>query len=247
MRLKIIVVAAIAALSCCAAVQADSPTPAAKEQTEAAAPISASKKAAIMELLKVTEADKRVDLVVAQMMGAHQRQYPMMIAQVINSDPNLTDAQKKEMIEKAQERSARSSERLRELFVQKIDLGKVMDEVALKVYDKNFTESELRDIIAFYKTPTGQKSLQQMPEVLKESMDLTATLIAPQMGQIIQQLMDEERARLKTADKNNQLSMPPHLFAQSALPPASKSSIKVDLKPSLPSQLFAKPSPPPQR
>ncbi len=200
MRLKPIAVAAITALSCCSSVLADSPAPAAK-QAEAVEPITASKKAAIMELLKITESDKRVDQVVAQMMAAHQRQYPMMIAEIVNSDPNMTDAQKKEMIENAQERSARSSERLRELFVQKIDLGKVMDEVALKVYDKNFTEFELKDIIAFYKTPTGQKSLKQMPEVLKESMDLTATLIAPQMGQIIQQLMTEERARLKTADQ----------------------------------------------
>ncbi len=202
MRLKPIALAAVTLFSCCISVLADSPAPAAKEQTEAAAaPLTASKRAAIMELLKVTEADKSVEQVVAQMMAAHQRQYPMMIAEIVNSDPNMTDAQKKEMIEKAQERSASSSERLRELFVQKIDLGKVMDEVALKVYDKNFTESELKDIIAFYKTPTGQKSLKQMPEVLKESMDLTATLIAPQMGQIIQQLMKEERARLKTADQ----------------------------------------------
>jgi uncharacterized protein len=163
--------------------------------------MSAGKRAAIMELLKITDADKKVDQVVSQMMAAHQRQYPLMLAQIVNSDSSLTDAQKKDIINKAQERSARSSERLKELFLQKIDLGKIMDQVALVIYDKNFTEPELRDIIAFYKTPTGQKSLKNMPEVMRESMDLTANLIAPQMGQIITQLMQEEKARIKTADK----------------------------------------------
>lgn len=135
------------------------------------------------------------------MMAAHQRQYPIMIAQIVNADTNLTDDQKRDVIEKSQARALRSSERLRELFVQKINLGDVLQKVAFVVYDKNFTDSELKDIIAFYKTPTGQKSLKQMPEVMRESMDMTSTLIAPQMGQIVSQLMSEEKARLKTADK----------------------------------------------
>ncbi len=163
--------------------------------------LTPEKKALILELLKITEADKTVDKVVAQMMAAHQRQYPIMIAQIVNADTNLTDDQKRDVIEKSQARALRSSERLRELFVQKINLGDVLQKVAFVVYDKNFTDSELKDIIAFYKTPTGQKSLKQMPEVMRESMDMTSTLIAPQMGQIVSQLMSEEKARLKTADK----------------------------------------------
>ncbi|MBS1952868.1 MAG: DUF2059 domain-containing protein [Cyanobacteria bacterium SZAS-4] len=169
--------------------------------TEPNANLTPEKKALIMDLLKITEADKTVDKVVAQMMAAHQRQYPVMIAQIINSNTNLTAEQKKDLIEKSQARSQQSSERLKELFKEKIDLGALLNKVALVVYDKNFTDGELKDIIAFYKTPTGQKTLKQMPEVMRESMDMTSTLIAPQMSQIITQLMDEEKAKLKSVDK----------------------------------------------
>ncbi len=163
--------------------------------------LTPEKKALILELLKVTEADKTVDKVVAQMMAAHQRQYPLMISQIVNANNDLTAEQKKDIIEKSQTRSQQSSERLKELFKQKIDLGDVLNKVALVVYDKNFTDAELKDIIAFYKTPTGLKTLKQMPDVMRESMDMTSNLIAPQMAQIITQLMEEEKAKLKSGDK----------------------------------------------
>ncbi|MFN8552347.1 MAG: DUF2059 domain-containing protein [Candidatus Obscuribacterales bacterium] len=206
MRLTTLCLAALMSVSLHSAALAISPE--AQDKTNAAAAasvenpnLSPEKKALILDLLKITEADKTVDKVVAQMMAAHQKQYPLMIAAIVNADTSLTDDQKKDLIEKSQARSLRSSERLRELFVQKINLGDVLNKVALVVYDKNFTDAELKDIIAFYKTPTGQKSLKQMPEVMRESMEMTTTLISPQMNQIITQLMTEEKARLKTADK----------------------------------------------
>lgn len=208
MKVQSLFLAALTSVSLCGSAFAidaqDKSAPATGTATTASVEnpnLSPEKKALIMDLLKITDADKTVDKVVAQMMAAHQKQYPLMIAAIVNADTSLTDDQKKDLIEKSQARALRSSERLRELFVQKINLGEVLNKVALVVYDKNFTDAELKDIIAFYKTPTGQKSLKQMPEVMRESMDMTSTLISPQMGDIITQLMAEEKARLKTAEK----------------------------------------------
>jgi hypothetical protein len=39
-----------------------------------------------------------------------------------------------------------------------------------KIYADNYTESELRDILAFYQTPTGQKTLAKMPSLMQQSM-----------------------------------------------------------------------------
>jgi uncharacterized protein len=202
-RATSILLAALTIVACSApsfAVSPDEPA-AASSSTDPSPNLTPEKKALILELLRITEADKTVDKVVAQMMAAHQKQYPLMIAQIIESNTNLTAEQKKDLIAKAQTRSQQSSERLRELFKEKIDLGALLNKVALVVYDKNFTDGELKDIIAFYKTSTGQKTLKQMPEVMRESMDMTSTLIAPQMSQIITQLMDEEKAKLKPVDK----------------------------------------------
>lgn len=39
-----------------------------------------------------------------------------------------------------------------------------------ELYMQEFTESELRDIITFYQTPTGKKTLEKLPIILQKSM-----------------------------------------------------------------------------
>ena len=45
------------------------------------------------------------------------------------------------------------------------------------IYARHFTAAELRDMLAFYKTPTGQKSLKAMPQVMTDIF----AMIMPQM------------------------------------------------------------------
>jgi hypothetical protein len=56
------------------------------------------------------------------------------------------------------------------------------------VYARNFTAPELRDIVAFYKTPTGAKALHTMPKVMGEVM--------AQLGPRVQAFQQELNARL---------------------------------------------------
>jgi len=39
-----------------------------------------------------------------------------------------------------------------------------------KIYASDFTEQELKDLVAFYKTPLGQKLLAQEPRTVQASM-----------------------------------------------------------------------------
>ena len=45
-----------------------------------------------------------------------------------------------------------------------------MGQEFVRLYTESFTEDELRQVIAFYKTPVGQKTLQKMPELLQKGM-----------------------------------------------------------------------------
>ncbi|NBA97251.1 DUF2059 domain-containing protein [Pseudomonas sp. R5(2019)] len=43
----------------------------------------------------------------------------------------------------------------------------------IKLYTTNFTETELKDLVAFYKSPLGRKVLEKMPVVTQQSAQLT--------------------------------------------------------------------------
>ena len=55
------------------------------------------------------------------------------------------------------------------------DMIKEMDDLYDKIaviYDKHFTEDDLKAIIAFYESPIGKKMVKEMPEIMQESMDV---------------------------------------------------------------------------
>ena len=51
-------------------------------------------------------------------------------------------------------------------YNEDIDRSKMMSDIK-KVYVGVFTENEIREIIKFYQTPTGQKFLEKSPEMMK--------------------------------------------------------------------------------
>src|SRR5262249_17267165 len=58
-------------------------------------------------------------------------------------------------------------------------LNEMIDQVAV-LYARTFTTEELREVIAFYRTPTGQKFVQRLPLIAQESM-----LIRQRFGQSV--------------------------------------------------------------
>ena len=65
------------------------------------------------------------------------------------------------------------------------------------LYEAAFTESELRDITAFYKTPTGQKALTEIPKLTRQMAELGATVAKEH----IQELEPLVRARAAELEK----------------------------------------------
>jgi uncharacterized protein len=47
--------------------------------------------------------------------------------------------------------------------------GEIVTDVA-RIYAQHFSDQELKEILAFYKTPTGKKMLAEEPQVINESM-----------------------------------------------------------------------------
>jgi hypothetical protein len=56
-------------------------------------------------------------------------------------------------------------------FVNEVDPREI-EELLVPIYLKYYTEKELDDMIAFYKSPTGKKMIESMPGVMQESMEI---------------------------------------------------------------------------
>jgi hypothetical protein len=64
-----------------------------------------------------------------------------------------------------------------------------------KMYTEAYTEGELKELAAFYKTPVGQKSLTKMPELIQKTAMMGAKLGQPHTEEL-KQLMDARREEI---------------------------------------------------
>ncbi|RTL51282.1 MAG: DUF2059 domain-containing protein [Bradyrhizobiaceae bacterium] len=66
-----------------------------------------------------------------------------------------------------------------------------------KIYATQFTEQELKDLLAFYKSPLGTKSLQQEPQVFEVARQFMDEWAAKMSGEINTKFRLEMKARGK--------------------------------------------------
>lgn len=99
----------------------------------------------------------------------------------------------------AQARLTSFMENVMDLVTNEMSWDKVKEEY-ITLYAETFTEQELKDIIAFYKTPSGQALIKKQPEVMKRSMQLSQKMMGQLMPRI--QAMTNEL-------KENLLTQPP--------------------------------------
>ncbi len=162
--------------------------------------ITAEKRALITELLEVTETRKNALAVFNSMIEFEQNQASDLILESLNRDRGpgeLNDAAKDELRKKMVENSSRTNKRVQELFDKRIDFPQVVEDVFIELYDKYFTEAELKDLVAFYRSSTGRKSIAVQPQMFAESMTSTMERIKPAVLEIMTEFSKGEAERLK--------------------------------------------------
>ena len=73
-------------------------------------------------------------------------------------------------------------------------LNELSEEIAA-VYARNFTADELREAVAFYRGPTGQKFVQKLPAITQESMAIGQRFGQSIASELRGRMIDELRKR----------------------------------------------------
>lgn len=126
---------------------ASSTKTAAKPSPAATVVLDPTAEADIRKLLNLTGADKLADQL---MSGTLNSLRPLLLSSLPPGDYR---------------------EKLIELFLAKFQskaTGTQIIELAVPIYAKHFTDAEVKQLMAFYETPIGQKSMQVMPQLMSE-------------------------------------------------------------------------------
>jgi uncharacterized protein len=79
---------------------------------------------------------------------------------------------------------------------------KALEPDFINLYASTYTEEELNGIVAFYKSPVGQKMLDKTPDLMTKSTDITQQKmreVQPEFNQLVQDFMKQMAATSKPA------------------------------------------------
>ncbi|MEC8887477.1 MAG: DUF2059 domain-containing protein [Pseudomonadota bacterium] len=150
--------------------------------------------ASVKELLQVTESEQMLDQVSAQMDSIMSQSIQQVQKQ--QGEP-LTDAQV-EVVHKYLKKIAD--------VMAKGMTWSDLEPAMVKIYQDNFTQEDINGLIAFYKTPLGQKTIEKMPVVMQQSMAVGQNAMLKIMPELTEEMKDfgtELRAAEQNSDQTN--------------------------------------------
>lgn len=169
--------------------QETSKTNSSDQSNQAASPvISPTKRSLIKELLEITQASKSANQVIDVMVRS---ELPKLVSAILKNVPSL-DSDRPEVQKQFSEIISRIAVKYRDRVLKKIDLNQLVEQVSYPIYDQYFTESELRDIIGFYKSSTGKKAISVLPQIVVDSMSRTNDILLPKLSSIMTEIVTEE-------------------------------------------------------
>lgn len=139
--------------------------------------------ASVRELLDVMQAHKIVDTIIGQSDTLGRT----AVQQALNG--RTLDAQEQKILDS-------QLDKVHGVILRELSWDKISP-MYLNVYRTTFTQKEINDMIAFYKSPTGQAVIEKLPLVMQQSMMQMKTYIANIMPQI-QQINQDTISQLQT-------------------------------------------------
>jgi hypothetical protein len=148
---------------------------------QAAAPVPSADPAVVAATRDLLTAMKVRDGMTL-MMASMERQVPMQtrtaLAAAINGNPNLTPQQKAEQLKKVDEAVEHAVEQSHALFSDPTLVDDMIAEM-VPLYAETYTLDELRQLIAFYSSPLGQK--------MNRGMEISQRVMMPRIQKAMAQ------------------------------------------------------------
>jgi uncharacterized protein len=177
--------------------------------------IKAEKRDLILQIIKLTDVVRLSESSMNAMLDQIEKNMPQALKALIPE--GLSKEEQEAFEQRTQEGAARFSRRYRAELPIRINLSETVEQIQLMLYDKYFTEEDLKALIVFYQSPAGSKFIRVTPQIARESVELSSQLLNPKIFALVTEILEDEKKRLKEAtDKlSNEPPSPPP-------PPANK-------------------------
>jgi len=151
------------------------------------------KNALIAELVELTIDDRTADQMASLFLIQIREAFPELVEQVMSTEPGLSPEAHERLRQHLGDFDAFAAE-FRAGFAERVDLAGLLAEAYTPLFDARFTEGELREIVAFYRSPAGRKVLASMPVLMQEGLEAAIARVEPRVTALVGEALARRRA-----------------------------------------------------
>jgi uncharacterized protein len=178
------------------ALQSQTPAPA-DNSTAAAAPVDPAKQAAIKDLLDAIDAQKLVGAIGNSAQMQAKQLVPAILSDALSENKTMTDKQKQASVPTLQKNTVpKLVDSAGQVFATDSFRQDAM-QAQYDAYAKYYSTSEIKDLTAFYKSPTGRKFIQVQDQVGRDVVNGLMQKYMPQSIKATRAQADSEVASVK--------------------------------------------------
>lgn len=169
----------------------------------------AEKIALLKKLFALMNIKSVTDTILGSSLGQVEGELLKVFEGLATQNPSLTGPERAEIQSRVSAFSKRVSTKLLTRMQQKIDFVAATEQIMIPLYDRQFTINEVKDLITFYESSTGQKLVKAMPQITQEAMQKSTEALTPQVMQIMTEIMEEEKDAMEALMKSSNKETPP--------------------------------------
>jgi uncharacterized protein len=155
-------------------------------------PISTEKKSLISEFRVLTGANN-----VDGSINFSPDSVQQVFTSIIEQEKDLVEEQRVELRKSAVEATARIYKMGQDAVADKAEIIELSEKVIYQIYDKAFTESELKELVGFYRTATGQKASRFLRGLSSQVQKEFGEVIQVKLNNVLQPAIQIEIEKLK--------------------------------------------------
>jgi hypothetical protein len=165
----------------------------------AAAPVDPAKQAAIKDLLDAIDAQKLVGAIGNSAQMQAKQLVPAILSDALSENKTMTDKQKQASVPTLQKNAVpKLVDGAGQVFATDNFRQDAM-QAQYDAYAKYYSTSEIKDLTAFYKSPTGRKFIQVQDQVGRDVVNGLMQKYMPQSIKATRDQADKEVASVKPA------------------------------------------------
>lgn len=148
---------------------------------------------AIMELFNTMKTRENLEKSLATMEDSIKMNAPYFLKEVKGIMARDMAQEDVNIAAKAYNENDFGAKRIYEIFRYKFSVDRVINEIMIPLYKDNYNEEEIRQLIQFYNSDVGQKSLKLTPTIMGEISSQTRDMTQMALSQAKEELAFELR------------------------------------------------------